>query len=519
MLRRTQRLGQSLRQAQYKFSTMASGGDYDYDYIVIGGGSGGLASAKAAADLGAKTLLFDYVKPSTQGTKWGLGGTCVNVGCIPKKLFHYSALLGPHGAMHDARKLGWNFSEANHDWKTMQASVGNYIKSLNWNYKIQLSSKKVKYMNALAKFEDPHTISYVHKKKGEQKVTAKYIAIAVGGRPWIPDDVPGAKEYAITSDDVFWLQNPPGKTCVVGASYIALETASALHEFGIDTSVLVRSILLRGFDRECADKIGDYLTKIGLDLRMRYLPQKIEKQEDGKLKVTIINRDTKETSEELFDTVLYATGRYADTGGLNLEAAGVVAAKNGKFECVNEATNVPNIFALGDVIQGMPELTPVAIQAGRLLAGRLFGGKKEQMDYDNIPTSVFTAIEYGSCGLSEEEAEKRYGAGNFEVYHQSYTALEQGPTHRMTHDGKAEIENPHFSKLITLPKENDRVVGFHYVGPNAGEVTQGFGLALKLGATKQDFDNVVGIHPTTAETFTTMQVTKSSGEDAAAAGC
>lgn len=498
---------------------MATGTDFDYDLCVIGGGSGGLACAKQAADLGAKVVLFDYVKPSTQGTTWGLGGTCVNVGCIPKKLFHQAALLGPHGGFHDARELGWTLPEKiEHSWPKLAETVQNYIKSLNWGYKMELGKKGVKNMKALAKFLGPNTIGWSHKRKGEQTLTAKHTVIAAGGRPWIPDDVPGAREYAITSDDVFWLKESPGKTCVVGASYIALETASALKEFGIDTTVLVRSILLRGFDRECADKIGSYLGQIGLDLRMRRLPQNIEKMEDGRLKVTILNRDTKETKEEIFDTVLYATGREADTSGLNLEAAGVVTAKNGKFQCINEQTNVKNIFALGDVVQGRPELTPVAIQAGKLLSKRLFGGSKEQMDYDKVPTAVFTAIEYGTVGLSEEEAEKRYGKENLEVYHQSYTALEWAPTHRQNTAGE-EIENPHFSKIICLTAENERVIGFHYVGPNAGEVTQGYALALKLGATKQDFDNVVGIHPTTAETFTSLNITKSSGKDAAAAGC
>jgi len=491
--------------------------EYEYDYAVIGGGSGGLASAKAAAALGAKVVLFDFVKPSPQGTKWGLGGTCVNVGCIPKKLMHYCGILG--AGLHDAKAMGWNFNDPVHKWGTMVETVNNYVKSLNFGYRSELSQKGVKYINGLAKFEDPHTISWVDKKNREGKTTAKNILIAVGGRPVVPD-LPG-KELVITSDDIFWKQDAPGKTLCIGASYISLECAGFLNEMGYDTSVMVRSILLRGFDREFSNAAGSFMEHTGVKFINGNVPTKFEKTEDGRIKVYYQASKglIAEEKSDVFDTVIAAIGRYADTKGLNLPAAGVEVNKKGEFVCVNEQTNVKHIYAVGDVVHEKQELTPVAIQAGTLLAKRLFGGGTEQMDYENVPTTVFTPMEYSCTGLSEEDAEAKYGADDLEIYHSQFTPLELGAVHRESKVTKDEIENPARVKLICLKSDCLRVVGIHYLGPNAGEIMQGFGLAVKLGATKADFDNAVGIHPTAAENFNTLKITKSSGQSAAASGC
>lgn len=483
--------------------------NYEYDLVVMGGGSGGLACARHAAKMGARVAVFDYVKASPQGTTWGIGGTCVNVGCIPKKLMHYASILGD--GFHDASHLGWCFTERPlHNWTAMVETVNKYIQKLNDGYIEDLESKDVSYFNGLASFIDPHTVGFVSGDK-QQKITGKYIVIAVGGRPRSLD-IPG-KELAITSDDIFWMQKSPGKTLCIGASYISLETAGFLNEFGLETHIMVRSILLRGFDRECAGLIGEYMGKQGCNFHYGSTPDKLEQTGDGRILVTWTERDQNgegcvEQKQDVFDTVLFATGRTADTAGLNLQAAGVVTAKNGKFDTVNEATNVPHIFAIGDVCNGKQELTPVAIQAGKLLIDRLFDGSTRQMNYENVATTVFTPLEYGNCGLSEEDAIDRFGFENIKIYWKKFTALEKAAVPTI-------VENPHLAKLIVHKEREDveRVVGFHYLGPNAGEVTQGFGLALQYGATKEDFDNLVGIHPTTAENFTIMSNLKGEAVD------
>ncbi|OQS07615.1 thioredoxin reductase [Thraustotheca clavata] len=497
---------------------------YEYDFVVIGGGSGGMAAAKEAARLGAKVALFDFVKPTVHGTKWGLGGTCVNVGCVPKKIMHYSSLLG--AGLHDAAYLGWQLpSNVQHNWETMVDAVQSHVKKLNFSYRVGLRSNKVQYINALARFQDPHTIAYELKNGPTQTLTAQHILIATGGRPTVPADVPGAKEYAITSDDLFSLQTPPGKTLVVGGSYIALECAGFLHELKYPTTVAVRSILLRGFDRQAAAKIQEVMVAQGMNFRFSVLPTSITKNEaTGKLHVALRNSETNETFSEEFDTVLYAVGRTADTFGLGLENTGVVALPNGKFDTVNEATNVPHIHAVGDVLQGKPELTPVAIRAGEYLVRRIFGNSTKTMNYDLVPTTVFTPVEYGTIGLSEEEAIARYGKEDIVVYPWEFQTLEWGAVHRQkaesAREGDYDIDFPAncLSKLICLKSANEKVIGFHFVGPNAGEVTQGFAVAVAMGATKEDFDNVVGIHPTDAESFQALTVTKESGASWVASG-
>lgn len=505
-----------------------TGSSYDYDLVVIGGGSGGLAAAKSAAELGARVLLADYVKPSPQGSTWGLGGTCVNVGCIPKKLMHRAALLGE--ATDDAASFGWtDATHGEHDWSKMVANVQDYIRSLNFGYRASLRDKRVEYANALATFKDSHAVHLRDASGSERTVTARRVLVAVGGRPR-PLACPGG-ELAISSDDVFSLPKSPGKTLIIGASYIALETAGFLAGLGLDVTVMVRSIVLRGFDRDIAGRIADDMASGSHAVRFLRgaVPDRLERQDDGRVKVfwspSGAATDSKGGEEksspatvsaagsEVFDTVLAAIGRVADTSKLGLERVGITPARNGKIPCVDEQTCVPHVYAIGDVMVGCPELTPVAIQAGRLLSNRLFHPtKREPMDYRNIATTVFTPLEYGCIGLSEEDAIEELGSENVEVYHSAFTPLEWAVVDRRP-------ENQCYAKLVTDKSAGDRVIGLHFLGPNAGEVVQGFAVAMKRGATYHDFNDTVGIHPTTAEEFTTMRVTKSSGESADAEGC
>lgn len=485
---------------------------YDYDLVVIGGGSGGLACSKEASKFGQKVLVLDYVKPSPQGTKWGLGGTCVNVGCIPKKLMHQSALIGE--VMHkDAALFGWQFESApKFDWSQLASSVSTYIKSLNFKYKVDLRDKKVKYENFLGAFVDPHTIELSNPRKASKTVTTRRVVVAVGGRPRLLP-CPGG-ELSITSDDIFWRKTAPGKTLVVGASYVALECAGFLKGQGYDVKVMVRSILLRGFDQDMANRIGEYMeVEAGIEFIRETVPSSITKLEDGKLLVKWTLPDGS-NHEEAFDTVLNATGRNPDVDKLALDKAGVkLNPKTGRILVTNEQTSTANIFAIGDVIDA-PELTPVAIQAGRLLARRLYNNETTLMDYEKVCTAVFTPIEYGCCGLSEEESIERFGEDNIEVYHQNFTPLEWA----LSDDTRPSMANCYL-KVICDKTRDLFVVGFHYLGPNAGEVMQAIGLAMKLGFTYEQMVSVVGIHPTTAETFTTLEVTKSSGASAAGGNC
>jgi len=482
--------------------------DSHFDLVVIGGGSGGLACSKRAAGYGKKVAVLDFVKPSPMGSEWGLGGTCVNVGCIPKKLMHTAALM--QDFIVDSQAYGWNESKAQHDWNEMTSNVQSHISSLNWGYKTALREKKVTYFNRLGSFISNKEIQTVDKDGVVEKITADNIVVAVGGRPR-QLAIPGG-EHCITSDDIFSLKESPGKTLCIGASYISLECAGFLAGIGLDVTVMVRSILLRGFDRQMADKVGEGLKAHKVKFINTTIPEKIEKLASGKLEVHYKNRETGQTGKEEFDTVLVAIGRNADTEKINCEAAGLKLAKNGKIvgdHGYAEQSSQANIYAVGDCLEGYPELTPVAIQAGKVLADRLFGGSRLAMDYVNVPTTVFTPVEYGACGLSEEDAEQEHG-DNVIVYHSEFTPLEYTVPHR---------DISCYMKLICVKNQSERVVGLHYFGPNAGEVTQGFALSMKLGATKADFETVVGIHPTCAEGFTTLEITKSSGMAADAGGC
>jgi thioredoxin reductase (NADPH) len=473
--------------------------EYDYDLFVIGGGSGGLACSKQAASHGARVAVADFVKPSPAGTTWGLGGTCVNVGCIPKKLMHLSALM--REAQSDAHGLGWE-TKASHSWETMLKNINNYIKSLNFGYRTELRSKKVKYYNKFATFVDPHKLALDDGKGGAPEyVTAKNIVLATGGRPNL-GGYEGAEECCISSDDIFWLKKPPGKTLVVGASYIALECAGFLATLGFDTTVMVRSILLRGFDQDSANKIGDFMEKHGTKFVRGKVPSKFEKTPEGDVKVFVDGQEF-----GVYNTVLLAIGRTGCAGWVNLEAAGVpYDKKSGKIQ-VNkeEQTCVPHIYGIGDVLEGQLELTPVAIQAGRLLASRLFNGAKKLMDYDLVATTVFTPIEYGAVGLSEEDAETKLGKDGMIIYHTYAKPLEWNLNSERG-------EDLGYIKVICDKKANDKVVGIHMLAPNAGEIIQGLGVAMKCGLHKEHLDDCVGIHPTFAESYTTISEVKEAGK-------
>lgn len=492
--------------------------DYDYDFAVIGGGSGGLSAAKAAASAGAKTVVFDFVEPSPHGSKWGLGGTCVNVGCIPKKIMHSAALMGE--TYDDMEHFGWEVPEKKgFNWEKLVEHTQDHISSVNFAYKVGLRSAKVNYINAYATFVDEHTLQYTLRKE-TKTLTAKNILIAIGGRPLYDPNCTG-NELAISSDDLFSLDHPPGKTLVVGAGYIALESAGFLHTFGYDTTVMIRSIPLRGFDRQMAEKVVDYMRNfMKIKFMDNTIPTSITKTEDGKLRVSFAKYDPESRSvgevvgHEDYDTVLNAIGRQATSDKLNLSAAGVsFNTRDGKIEINdNDQTNVPHIYCVGDAAKGVPELTPSAVQAGKLLAERLFAGSSTKMNYNNVATTVFTPLEYSAIGYSEEDAIAKFGEENIEVYH-----MQASPYEQVIIEERGDF--PAYLKMIVNLKDNERVIGLHIASLNSGEIMQGYAVAILMGATKSDFDRTVGIHPTTSELFTTMTITKRSGQKLPKGGC
>jgi thioredoxin reductase (NADPH) len=332
---------------------------YEYDLVVIGGGSGGMAAAKEAAGLGARVACLDFVKPSPHGTSWGLGGTCVNVGCIPKKLFHIGSTLR-ESIVHDSAAFGIEVGDpppppneygelpdpkTQTKWDVVRGNIQNYIKSLNFKYRVRLREKNVTYLNQLATFVDPHTIEAVDKKGKISTITSSRFLVAVGGRP-APLECEGG-DLAISSDDVFSLENPPGKTLCVGASYISLECAGFLAALGNPVTVAVRSILLRGFDRECTDRIDRHMSAMeGIQFKRQVTPSKLAKTPDGQIRVTF-----SDGTEDSYDTVLTAIGRFADTDKLGLDRVGVrVNPKNRKIVGTNEQSSCSNIYAVGDVL-------------------------------------------------------------------------------------------------------------------------------------------------------------------------
>ncbi|VDK21587.1 unnamed protein product [Taenia asiatica] len=493
---------------------------YDYDMVIIGGGSGGLALAKESAKSGAKVALLDFVVPTPMGTTWGLGGTCVNVGCIPKKLMHQAALLNHY--MEDAESFGWDVNKGSHDWNKMVEGIQNYIHSLNFGYRSVLMNANVKYLNALGEIVDAHTIKTTNKQGIVKNITTNTIVVATGERPRYPP-IPGAKECGITrlrfpgavqgeqmemgchlffidhcSDDLFSLDHNPGKTLCVGASYVSLECAGFLRSIGCDVTVMVRSIYLRGFDQQMAELVSNYMEKYGVKFIRPCVPTSIrclEEYDPESSKLAIYEVEAKYEDgtpfKDTFNTVLFAVGR--DPCITNIGLQNVDVKTNGGRISVDdeECTNVPNIYAIGDVNDAGYQLTPLAIQAGKNLARRLYTADDCRTDYTNVPTTVFTPLEYGCIGLSEENAITKFGKDNIEVFHSHFQPLEWTVPNRPN--------NTCYAKLIINKQDDNRVVGFHVFGPNAGEVTQGYAVAMHLGARKEDFDRTIGIHPTCSE--------------------
>ena len=445
---------------------------YDFDLYVIGAGSGGVRAARFAAGFGAKVAVAE--------SRY-LGGTCVNVGCVPKKLLVYGAHYAED--FEQASAYGWTAGEASFDWATLIANKDREINRLNGIYRNLLGNSGVTLHEGHARITGPHEVEI----NGERH-TAEHIMIATGGWPVIPD-IPG-REHAISSNEAFFLKTLPKRMLVVGGGYIAVEFAGIFHGMGAQTSLLYRGdLFLRGFDGAVRKHLAEELQRRGLDLQFNADIQRIDKEADGSLKVTLKDGRTLST-----DCVFYATGRRPMLDNLGLENTGVTLDEKG-FVQVNEKyeTAEPSILAIGDVI-GRVQLTPVALAEGMAVARRLF--KPEQyrlVDYRMIPTAVFSLPNIGTVGLTEEQA--REEGHEVQIFESRFRPMKLTLT---------ECQERTLMKLVVDAK-SDKVLGCHMVGPDAGEIVQGLAIALKAGATKRDFDETIGVHPTAAEEFVTMR--------------
>jgi len=456
---------------------------FDFDLFVIGGGSGGVRAARMAAQRGARVALAEML-----GTD-GLGGTCVNVGCIPKKLYSYAAHYAE--AFEESHGFGWELDKPRFNWAALKANRAKEISRLNGIYGNLLTGSGVTVFDAFARLDGPQAVVLkLNGEAGEKRVTAKHILIATGGKPSVPD-IEG-REHVIDSNAIFDLEPFPQRLLIVGGGYIASEFASIFNGLGSKVTQLYRGEqILRGFDDEIRHFVANEMIKSGVDLRLGADVAAIVKTPDG-LQVKLQGG-----GEVMADAVLYATGRVPTVGGLGLGAVGVAQGKAGEV-IVNEhyQTNVPSIFAVGDVTSRI-QLTPVALGEAMVVVDQLFGpaaGKAPRsMAYDFIPTAVFTHPSIGTVGLSEADARQQHG--EVTIFRSEFKALKH------TLSGSTERT---LMKLVVDTK-SDRVVGLHMVGAEAGEIVQGFAVALKAGATKAVFDSTIGIHPTAAEEFVTMR--------------
>jgi glutathione reductase (NADPH) len=446
---------------------------HDYDLIVIGGGSGGLAHAQRAAEYGASVLVIESDR---------LGGTCVNVGCVPKKVMWYAASMAHE--IEAAADFGFDTTRNGHDWQALKRSRDAYIKRLNGIYAGNLDKRKVELVRGRAAFAGPHAV-----RVGDREFTAAHITVATGGHPIIPD-VPGA-ELGITSDDFFELQAMPSRVALLGSGYVSVELAGVFNALGADTAVFTRyDGVLRSFDSMLREEVMDAMRRDGILLEHDVIPAALERSPQG---ITIVA-----TSGQRFagyDAVVWAAGRAPSTADLALEAAGVDRDDDGFIPVDKyQVTNVAHIYSLGDVT-GAVALTPVAIAAGRRLADRVFGGMDgRHLDYRMIPTVIFSHPPMGTVGMTEEEAHREYGE-EARVFTSRFTPMRYA---------LGEKKSRAAMKLVTVG-DDARIVGCHVIGDGADEMMQGFAVAIRMGATKQDFDDTVAIHPTSAEELVTMR--------------
>lgn len=441
-----------------------------YDLFVIGAGSGGVRASRMAAATGARVGVAEG---------GALGGTCVNVGCVPKKLLVYAAHYA-HDC-EDAPGFGWDASTPAHDWPTLIRNKDAEIQRLNGIYGNLLENAGVDLLHGYARFQDAHTLQV-----GDQTVRAEQILIATGSWPR-PLGIPG-EEHAISSNEVFSLPEFPQRVLIVGGGYIAVEFAGIFHGLGAQVTQLYRrDLFLRGFDNDLRTGLAEIMRQQNIDLRFSTHITEIQKHHDG-LHCTLTDG-----SSIVVDQVLAAIGRVPLVDGLQLEQAGVELASDGSIAVdATSRTNVPHIWAIGDVTNRM-NLTPIAIAEAMALIQTLYHDNPTKVCYDDVPTAVFSTPPLGTCGLTEADARRQYP--NLDVYRSTFRPM------KYTLSGRQERS---VMKLL-VDQDSDRVVGLHMLGPDAGEIMQGFGVAMRCGATKAQFDATIGIHPTSAEEFVTMR--------------
>ncbi len=444
--------------------------DYDYDLFVIGAGSGGVRAARFSANYGARVAIAEDMF---------MGGTCVNVGCIPKKLFVYAAHF--HDDFADSAAFGWAAEAKGFDWRTLVDNKDYEIKRLNGIYERLLDNSGVEIVHGRATLADAHTVDVAGKQ-----YTAQNILVATGSWPVVPD-IPG-KEHIVTSTEAFYLEELPKRAIIVGGGYIAVEFAGIFNGLGVETTQLYRGpLFLRGFDQDVRQHLAGEIAKSGIDLKFSTNVASIERIAAG-LTVTLEDGLVIET-----DLIMYATGRVPKVAGIGLEAVGVEQADNGAIVVDDYfKSSVDSIYALGDVVDHL-QLTPVALAQGMAIAKTLFRNEPTKVDYEYIATAVFSQPPVGTVGLTEEEARERHG--DVAIFRSTFRVLKHTLTGR---DAQTMM------KMI-VDKKTDRVLGVHMVGEDAGEILQGIAVALKAGATKAVFDATIGIHPTAAEEFVTMR--------------